>query len=76
VRDGQFNAYQGDYQYFLDSNDDAAAKESRFAEKEKEVAQSTIKAKSKVRTPPDHLMCDANRMRAPTAAREREQLMS
>jgi len=48
VRNGEFNAYQGDYQYFLESNDEAAEKESRFAQKEKEVAQSTIKAKSKM----------------------------
>ena len=48
VRNGEFNAYQGYYQYFLESNDEAAAKESRFAQKEKEVAQSTIKAKSKM----------------------------
>lgn len=48
VKDGKFCAYEGDYQYFLESNEDAAEKEEKFAEKEAEVAKDNVKAKSKM----------------------------
>mmetsp|Transcript_25796 Transcript_25796/g.35597 ORF Transcript_25796/g.35597 Transcript_25796/m.35597 type:complete len:112 (+) Transcript_25796:38-373(+) len=48
VKGGQFQAYEGDYQYFLESNEEAAAKEEKFAAKELEIAKSQVKAKSKM----------------------------
>eukprot|EP00242_Pyramimonas_sp_CCMP2087_P017790 CAMPEP_0198213512 /NCGR_PEP_ID=MMETSP1445-20131203/28911_1 /TAXON_ID=36898 /ORGANISM="Pyramimonas sp., Strain CCMP2087" /LENGTH=718 /DNA_ID=CAMNT_0043888171 /DNA_START=76 /DNA_END=2232 /DNA_ORIENTATION=+ len=48
VKEGQFKTYEGDYQYFLESNEEAAAKEERFNAKEEEVRKDNIKAKSKM----------------------------
>uniref|UniRef100_A0A7S0RCQ2 Uncharacterized protein n=1 Tax=Pyramimonas obovata TaxID=1411642 RepID=A0A7S0RCQ2_9CHLO len=48
VKEGDFKTYEGDYQYFLESNDEAAEKEQRFAEKEAQIAKGNIKAKSKM----------------------------
>lgn len=48
IQDGKFSTYEGDYQYFLESNEEAAEKEERFAAKEAEISKSNIKAKSKM----------------------------
>jgi hypothetical protein len=40
--------YKGDYEYFLEQNEDEAAKMEAKEEKAKEIAQDNIKAKSKM----------------------------
>jgi len=48
IKNGVFTTYEGDYQYFLESNEDAAEKDAKFQEKENEIAKSQVKAKSKM----------------------------
>ena len=45
IQDGKFSTYEGDYQYFLESNEEAAEKEERFAAKEAEISKSNIKVR-------------------------------
>ncbi|PSC69255.1 ABC transporter family [Micractinium conductrix] len=48
VQNGKLVDYQGDYELFLEQNEEEAEKMAEKEEKQKEIVQSTIKAKSKM----------------------------
>lgn len=48
VENCKLRDYKGDYEYFLEQNEDEAAKMEAKEEKAKEIAQDSIKAKSKM----------------------------
>lgn len=49
VDDGDVVDYEGDYEYFLERNEEAAEKEVERARARREVEKANIKAKSKMR---------------------------
>lgn len=48
VEDGRLIDYQGDYEEFLEKNEEEAERAAEIEEEEKEVAKSSVKAKSKM----------------------------
>ena len=49
VEDGELIDYEGDYEYFLEKDEDAAEKDKERLQARREVEKSNIKAKSKMR---------------------------
>merc|ERR1712012_419261 len=48
VEDGELIDYEGDYEYFLEKDEDAAEKDKERLQARREVEKSNIKAKSKM----------------------------